>query len=182
MCMWVRRIQASASASQTLCARERQRERERERERERQRERARTRARARERKRARASIYETWREKDKRGIKRGNSLRQKYWRGLPTSFVPGLLICGKTINRQQCTYKKKRQRETKAHSLIKMPSMQPITFLKTPKHLTHLVNADSSTADGLSYTRFTHGESSVVEGRRRTGAGFVGDGCRASSG
>jgi len=54
--------------------------------------------------------------------------------------------------------------------------MQPITFLKTPKHLTHLVNADSSTADGLSYTRFTHGESSVAEGRRRTGAGFVGDG------
>ena len=63
-----------------------------------------------------------------------------------------------------------------AHFLIKMPSMQPITFLKTPKHLTHLVNADSSTADGLSYTRFTHGESSVVEDRRRTGAGFVGDG------
>ena len=40
----------------------------------------------------------------------------------------------------------------------------------------HLVNADSSTAEGLSYTRFTHGESSVAEGRRRTGAGFVGDG------
>ena len=40
----------------------------------------------------------------------------------------------------------------------------------------HLVNADSSTADGLSYTRFTQRESSVAEGRRRTGAGFVGDG------
>ena len=53
MCMWVRRIKASASASETLCAREREREKERERERERASERARERESERERERNR---------------------------------------------------------------------------------------------------------------------------------
>ena len=85
--------------------REREREREIERERERrgreggsEKERERERQTKRERKRACASVCKTWREKDKRGIQRGKPLRQKYWRGLPTSFVPGHLICGRTIN------------------------------------------------------------------------------------
>ena len=96
--------------------RERLRERAREEEREKERERERTRARERERKCARASIYETWRETDKRGIKRGNSLRQKYWRVLPTSFVPGHLICGKTINRQHSVHTKKSVNEKQKHT------------------------------------------------------------------
>jgi hypothetical protein len=36
--------------------------------------------------------------KIKEGYKEGNRCDKKYWRGWPTSFVPGHLICGKTIN------------------------------------------------------------------------------------